>query len=730
MSGAAPGDGGHVLPRLPARSGAAGPAADPVGASDWGSRAQVGAAMRELDDLLGNRDGLWRNEAAPAGQPVAPRGLTRERLGQAWSTGLATTDDEAALASFLAECSAHWGRPLPAPAEAERPGGRLAAVHTAVGLLRAGRDPASVHDTRLRAAGAVDGTALPPHEVFVRTFAPTAPPPAGGPTAVLLVPGHATSVAGAWRRAAALNAQGHTVYAMDHAWAGRGDQPRGHLGPPATLARDVAAVLAAIQNHCRPARLVAIGSSVGAGVALLGALLRGAHGGLALEGPALDPAVPAVLEGAWFGAGWCLVEPAPGAGTAGGAGRSRLLDPGPLCAGDPLAAVRATQRAVCEGSRVPQRLEERLEGPVAALLDRIAQGQRPAAPVQLVHAAADPFADPELVRAVACALEAPLRLVPGALHLLALGEATAPVAEALAHAALVPGGPAVDPAPVRPARHGAARDRSLRFAVLAARAAAGETVLPEDAQDYVYLSVPGLFTERYPGYMREKFARMAALGLDHALVPVDTDAAVETNAAVVAESLRAATADGRQAVLLGHSKGGNDLAAALARWPALQDRVRAVVTLQAPWLGTPICDLIDDSSVLRWLGTRLVEGAWNGEVAALTGMSTAARARFVAAHPWPRSVPAVCLATALRSPSTALALPDALLRSRHGPTDGLVPVAHAVLPGSDVVFLHDVDHGGPVLPRPLGACGHLDPGDLVVALLALALERAATATPA
>jgi hypothetical protein len=249
-------------------------------------------------------------------------------------------------------------------------------------------------------------------------------------------------------------------------------------------------------------------------------------------------------------------------------------------------------------------------------------------------------------------------------------------------------------------------------------------MLPDHAQDLYYLTVPGLFTERYPGYMRAKFGRMAQLGLDHALVPVDTDASIETNAAVLRDSLLSGDS-GRPVVLLGHSKGGVDIAAALALFPELQERVHAVITLQAPYRGTPIGDLVADRAVLSWAARFIVEGAFQGEAAALTGLGLRAREAFIRAHPWPEEVPAVCFATSLRSWSTALRVPDVVLAQSHGPTDGLVPLAHAVLPGADAVFLRDVDHGGPVLPRPLGSCAHLDPGDVTAALIALALERAA-----
>lgn len=683
-------------------------------AAPWGTRAQLGATVRELDDLLGNQDGLWDNETGQEGV-VGARIVARPAalaLRAASSTGLQTTDEQARLAAALAECEEAWGCPVSGLDLSALPGGALFAVQTALLLVRWGRHPRELRDTVVWAEGGVAGADIAPREVFVRRFAPTGRPSG---TAVVLVPGHAVGSAGAMAQINALNARGHAVFAMDHQWTGRSGADPGQLDRGLGLVRDLAAVVAAVHRHEGPARLALLAHSTGAGMAALGLVMLHADG--ALGSWQLPPALPTVLESPHLGAGWCFADPdAPPS-----AGGSRRPDIAALAGGHATVAARATQLAVLEHARVPRRLADRLEADLEGVLRRVADGVQPQGALAIVHARADPYADPQLARHLASALGARLHLRAADHHLLCLDPAHE-LAAVEALDGLLCTGPACALSPA--ARFGAARDRTLRFSVLAARAAAGEPVLPDHAQDLHYLTVPGLFTERYPGYMRAKFGRMGQLGLDHALAPVDTDASIETNAAVLRDTLLG-TDPGRPVVLLGHSKGGVDIAAALALFPELQDRVHAVITLQAPYRGTPIGDLVADRTVLSWAARFIVEGAFQGEAAALTGLGLRAREAFIANHPWPEHVPAVCFASSLRSWSTALRVPDVVLAQSHGPTDGLVPLAHAVLPGADAVFLRDVDHGGPVLPRPLGSCAHLDPGDVTTALIALALERAA-----
>ena len=254
--------------------------------------------------------------------------------------------------------------------------------------------------------------------------------------------------------------------------------------------------------------------------------------------------------------------------------------------------------------------------------------------------------------------------------------------------------------------------------------------MPDDAADHMYLFVPGVFTERYPFYLRDPLARLSALGLDHVVVPIDTDQAIARNVETIRETILEYARDGRQVVLVGHSKGGVDIAAALSFHPELRPLVRAMVALQTPWLGSPIADFVAGRSTLAQGHRLVVERAFQGDEQALLDLQESVRHAFVAQHPWPTEVPTVSLATALTSRKRSLlSLVDGLLSDKHGPTDGFVPVSSAILPGSDAVFARDIDHGGIVLPAPAGLSAWLSPADLVVALIALALERAAELDP-
>lgn len=262
------------------------------------------------------------------------------------------------------------------------------------------------------------------------------------------------------------------------------------------------------------------------------------------------------------------------------------------------------------------------------------------------------------------------------------------------------------------------------------RVRAGEAVLPEDAAEYAYLNVPGLFTERYPGYMDENTERMRALGLDPAEVAIDTDAGVEANAQAIRDAVLAEVArDGRQVVLTGQSKGGVDISAALALYPELAEHVRAVVSMQAPYGGTPIASDVAASPMLSGAVGSVISGALGGDPRALGDLAYDRRQAFAAAHPYPESVPTVSLVTTSDNPMSLVGPAQAYIEERYGlASDGLVPAADQILPGSDVVRLDDVDHAGSIMRVP--GRGDADtPGEMTEALLTLALRRAAAREP-
>src|SRR5207249_765406 len=88
---------------------------------------------------------------------------------------------------------------------------------------------------------------------------------------------------------------------------------------------------------------------------------------------------------------------------------------------------------------------------------------------------------------------------------------------------------------------------------------------------------------------------------------------VATNAKQIRDAILAASKDGKPVVLLGHSKGGVDITAALALYPELKPHIRAVVAAQTPYGGSPVAnDVVHDpgfnalhkitNQVIDWFG--------------------------------------------------------------------------------------------------------------------------------
>lgn len=265
-------------------------------------------------------------------------------------------------------------------------------------------------------------------------------------------------------------------------------------------------------------------------------------------------------------------------------------------------------------------------------------------------------------------------------------------------------------------------NQTSRYHTLAQMAENGETVLPADAENYVYLNVPGLVTEHYVGYMDQNMKQMTDMGLDARMAPIDTDAAVTTNAKTLRDEILAiAKETGKQVVLTGHSKGGVDIGAAMALYPELQAHVRAVVTMQSPYEGTEIADDIVGHKQLAGLTTAVLEKAWKGDRRALSDLQRGTRKDFNAKHPYASQVPTVSMLSSIGDQCSGLAASGTYLARKHGrDSDGMVPTDSAVLPGADYVHLQNMDHSA---PANYGATG-TSPASMQLALVTLALEKA------
>ena len=275
------------------------------------------------------------------------------------------------------------------------------------------------------------------------------------------------------------------------------------------------------------------------------------------------------------------------------------------------------------------------------------------------------------------------------------------------------------------AREGApTTDSTAAFKDAHERARRGESPLPANANDFVYVFVGGLYTEHFPGYMRDNLARLESRGLTTRRVELDTDAGVRTNADSVRDAILAAAREtGKKVVLIGHSKGGVDAAAALALYPELKEHIRVNVAMQSPYGGTPIAQDIQGCPRLRNLTDGFVRNVWGGSPESMRDLTYTNRRAFIEANPYPTDIPTVSLATSRTSFGTVMRKTMLYLQMRYGlGSDGLVVREDAVIPGSAAILLDDMDHAE---PTNTGVAGFREyaPGDVTEAIIAVALSR-------
>ena len=269
---------------------------------------------------------------------------------------------------------------------------------------------------------------------------------------------------------------------------------------------------------------------------------------------------------------------------------------------------------------------------------------------------------------------------------------------------------------------------------------------------YCYLLVPGLLSQYSPPlYFTEALHRLRdILGLDAEIVALDSEASTAVNARAIQESVtRISTTTGKLCVLMGHSKGGIDSAAALAMFPDLRSLVAGLVFLQTPYRGSPVAaDMLQDEVLRHAVG--FIAAALRTKADAPYDLTYVERRAFLAKHPLtphdlsfllrrryrlsrchpnvssrgspggrrgtkdafsPLVFPMLSFSSSLGNVNqlsaliSPFALTAAYMKGRYGQvSDGMVTALDAEVPGSSMVRYRAtvMDHLGPVYPTVNG----------------------------
>ncbi|XP_051144624.1 uncharacterized protein LOC127260747 isoform X2 [Andrographis paniculata] len=238
----------------------------------------------------------------------------------------------------------------------------------------------------------------------------------------------------------------------------------------------------------------------------------------------------------------------------------------------------------------------------------------------------------------------------------------------------------------------------------------------------VYLLVPGLFSNHGPLYFVDTKTSFSKMGLTCHIAKIHSEASVEKNAREIKEYIEEIYWGSKKRVLLlGHSKGGIDSAAALSMyWDDLKDKVAGLALAQSPYGGSPIAsDILREGQLGDYVNIRkLMEILICKVIKALEDLTYERRKELLRKYRLPRELPVVSFHTeAGISPAVlatlsrvahaempafslgqgatvpvviplgaAMAACAQLLQMRYGEkSDGLVTCRDAEVPGSVVV---------------------------------------------
>ncbi|KAL6124540.1 hypothetical protein ACLB2K_077052 [Fragaria x ananassa] len=281
----------------------------------------------------------------------------------------------------------------------------------------------------------------------------------------------------------------------------------------------------------------------------------------------------------------------------------------------------------------------------------------------------------------------------------------------------------------------------------------------------VCLLVPGLFSNHGPLYFVNTKMSLSKIGLACHIAKIHSEASVEKNAREIKEYIEEFYWGSKKRVLvLGHSKGGIDAAAAMSLyWPDLKDKVAGLVLAQSPYGGSPIAtDILREGQLgdyvnLRKLMEILICKVIKGDLQALEDLTYDRRREFLKKHPLPKDLPVVSFHTeAAISPAVlatlsrvahaelpmvapagqltklpvvmplgaAMAACAQLLQVRYGKkSDGLVTCCDAEVPGSIVVRpKRKLDHCWMVYSSMQDDPSEADASQVCEALLMLLVE--------
>ena len=228
-------------------------------------------------------------------------------------------------------------------------------------------------------------------------------------------------------------------------------------------------------------------------------------------------------------------------------------------------------------------------------------------------------------------------------------------------------------------------------------------LIPSD-RELVGLLVPGFGFDCFeewlepPGTVR---THLRAHGYDASLIDVEGLSGTQRNARLVRDALMALPAPVGEPryVLIGYSKGANDVLEAVATYPEIRSRLAAVVSIAGSIGGSPLANDIEQQLAER---LRYFPGAecTEGDRGAVASLQPATRQKWLANHVLPQDLPYYSLITLPEEEQISRLLKGAYRKLAQIDTrnDSQVLFYDQVIPGSSIIGYINADHWAAAVP--------------------------------
>ncbi|MDB5036495.1 MAG: putative exported protein [Bacteriovoracaceae bacterium] len=231
-----------------------------------------------------------------------------------------------------------------------------------------------------------------------------------------------------------------------------------------------------------------------------------------------------------------------------------------------------------------------------------------------------------------------------------------------------------------------------------------------DLSQYKILLVRGFFSDQMPAPKSlYAIARNPSLtfsdqakwfrkqSIEFSILPTHSEQIPEVNAPILLDAIRHSS---KPIIFMSHSRGGLDvLEAMLTGEEALLSKVKGWIALQGPFQGTPLADEFLINPLIRLLTGKILQ-LIGGSISSVFNMSLPQRKNYNESRAEKierlrQSLPILCLSTwkpNISGYDTEFEITRDLMDYLGFQTDGVIPWQSEILPGSDYVFIKNLDH--------------------------------------